>query len=162
MSVPCLVFKIKYFSRVSSCHQTCCLRWASGPWRGKISGVLSGLCCYSSTLFCLKLCRKAQHEVNLWGAEMWAVSCCHRRVRGSQGPSLWGLLYSFMFPARLNLTQGCGARDAGFLIANLKTDAQNIGFDSPKCHQQWATQAWHWGIQPPTDGWICSLYFYLQ
>ena len=80
----------------------CCLRWASRPWRGKISGVVSGLCCYSSTIFCLKLCRKAQHEVNLWGAEMWGAAV----VTGGSGhprPVIMRTIIQLYVPRTLEL-----------------------------------------------------------
>ena len=83
----------------------CCLRWASRPWRGKISGVVSGLCCYSSTIFCLKLCRKAQHEVNLWGAEMWGAAV----VTGGSGhprPVIMRTIIQLYVPRTLELDPG--------------------------------------------------------
>ena len=67
-------------------------------------------------------------RVEVWTFEVPRCElCCHKLGPGKpRAPSLWRLLYSFMFPARLNLTHGTdGDWDAGFLIANLKTDARS-------------------------------------
>ena len=97
-------------------------------------------------------------DVEVWTFEApRCEQCCHKRVLVNPGiaPSLWRLLYSFMFPARLNLTLGSDwDRDAGFLIANLKTDARKYWLLFPKVP---STRVWHWGIR-----WLNLLFVFLS